>query len=196
MNANLTEIISVKFRIPERIINYIIKEILTSLAFIHHKHRIHRDIKSDNILLDLEGNVKIADMGFAVQLTEEKNRRRTLVGSPCWLAPEVIEKRPYGTSVDIWSLGVVLVEMIEGNPPNLGLKPRAIFQSIVSNGITFDNPENVNSAYVDFLDKCVRRDPNERKTAEELLNHRIFENVAFKHEASSFINSKISRGGF
>ena len=53
MNANLTEIISVKFRIPERIINYIIKEILTSLAFIHHKHRIHRDIKSDNILLDL-----------------------------------------------------------------------------------------------------------------------------------------------
>lgn len=99
------------------------KDALEAIAFLHQHDRIHRDIRSDNILLDARGRVKLADFGHSVQLTKEIPRRNSVVGTPYWMAPEVIRGFNYGTRVDVWSLGVVMREMIEGEPPFLQEPP-------------------------------------------------------------------------
>lgn len=99
-------------QIPESVIAYILKEILTGLDSLHSRRQLHRDLKSDNILLSLNGDVKIADFGFAIQLTKEILNRKSLVGTPAWMAPELIQRQPYDEKVDIWSLGMVAIELV------------------------------------------------------------------------------------
>lgn len=82
-------------KIPENISAYIMREILQGLDFIHDKKQIHRDLKSDNILVDKNGNIKVADFGFAIQLTKEQQKRKSVVGTPAWMAPELINKNFY-----------------------------------------------------------------------------------------------------
>jgi protein-serine/threonine kinase len=96
---------------------------LKGLSYVHSQHRIHRDIKSDNILLNFEGNVKLADFGYAAQLTQKQQKRNTVVGTPYWMAPELIRGHDYGTKVDIWSLGIMVMEMVEGEPPFMDSPP-------------------------------------------------------------------------
>lgn len=99
------------------------QDILEAISYLHEENRIHRDIRSDNILMDAQGRVKLADFGHSVQLTKEQPRRNSVVGTPYWMAPEVIQGWNYGTRVDVWSLGIVMREMIEGEPPYLHEPP-------------------------------------------------------------------------
>jgi len=108
----LTEILeqfdSVKMN--ENQIALVVRETLKALVYVHSLHRIHRDIKSDNILLSDLGEVKLADFGYAAQLTKKQQKRNTVVGTPYWMAPELIRGLDYGTKVDIWSLGIMIME--------------------------------------------------------------------------------------
>lgn len=183
MEFNLSSILSSSLKFPNKVLNYIIKEILEALSYMHSKSRVHRDIKSDNVLLNANGKVKLADMGFAVQLTEEVDTRRTLAGTPCWISPEVIEKSNYNEKTDIWSLGVVIIELIEGQPPNLGQRNGDIMHAILREGVFFSNPQNVPSEYIEFTKFCLKKNPAERKSAYELLQSNIFQNISTEQEA-------------
>ncbi|NXR29497.1 PAK3 kinase, partial [Cinclus mexicanus] len=90
---------------------------LQGLDFLHSNLVIHRDVKSHNILLRSDGSVKLADFGLSAQLTPEQNQRWSVIGTPWWMAPEIVKDQPYGYKVDIWSFGIVGIEMVEREVP-------------------------------------------------------------------------------
>ncbi|NXB26629.1 PAK3 kinase, partial [Rhagologus leucostigma] len=104
-------------RLAEEEMAAVSRECLQALDFLHSRQVIHRDLKSSNILLGMDGTVKLTDFGFCTQLTLEQDRQSSMVGTAHWMAPEVVTGSPYGPKVDIWSFGIVTIEMVEGEPP-------------------------------------------------------------------------------
>jgi len=164
------------FRMSEPEISWVCGEVLKGLHYIHSRHRIHRDIKSDNLLISSIGQVKIADFGYAAQLSKEKQKRNTVVGTPYWMAPELIRGHDYDNKVDIWSLGIVVMEMAEGDPPYMEFPPLRSLFLISTRGIPeLKEPSRWSSGFRDFVKLCLRTDPDERPNAETLLGHEFIQ---------------------
>ncbi|KAJ7988112.1 hypothetical protein DPEC_G00320250 [Dallia pectoralis] len=169
--GDLTHVVS-ETRLNEEQIATVCEAVLQALAYLHSQGVIHRDIKSDSILLTLDGRIKLSDFGFCAQISKDVPKRKSLVGTPYWMAPEVISKTPYGTEVDVWSLGIMVVEMVDGEPPYFSDTPVAAMKRLRDEPPpTVKNIRKVSPVLKDFLGRMLTRNPEERASASDLLEH-------------------------
>lgn len=193
--GSLTEVIENNgYKLSERQIATICFETLKGLQHLHKKHIIHRDIKLDNVLLDARGNVKITDFGFCAKLTDQRNKRATMVGTPYWMAPEVVKQKEYDEKVDVWLLGIMTIEMIEGEPPYLNEEPLKALYLIATNGTPkLKKPELLSNLIKKFLSICLCVDVRYRATTDELLEHSFIQHkLGLIEELSLLLEWKIN----
>lgn len=158
----------------------ILREVLLGIRFLHSLGKIHRDIKCANILLSTNGEVKLADFGVSAQLSDSVTRRDSIVGTPCWMAPEILDNL-YDYKCDIWSIGITAIEMAEGEPYYANLPPIQTFIALHENEPPQLPHQHVNPStgqvtawsvnFREFISRCLVKDPKARPTSDELLRH-------------------------
>ncbi|KLO16806.1 kinase-like protein [Schizopora paradoxa] len=169
-NGSLHNICKRFGKFPENLVAVYISQVLDGLVYLHEQGVIHRDIKGANILTNKDGCVKLADFGVASTATSVAANKDAVVGSPYWMAPEVIEQSGATTASDIWSVGCVVIELLEGKPPYHFLDPMPALFRIVQDDCP-PIPEGASPIVKDFLYHCFQKDVNLRISAKKLLRH-------------------------
>uniref|UniRef100_A0A4W6DVD6 non-specific serine/threonine protein kinase n=1 Tax=Lates calcarifer TaxID=8187 RepID=A0A4W6DVD6_LATCA len=175
-------------RMDEAIIAYILHEALMGLQHLHINKTIHRDVKGNNILLTTQGGIKLVDFGVSAQLTNTRLRRNTSVGTPFWMAPEVIAceqqlDSTYDARCDVWSLGITAIELGDGDPPLSDLHPmRALFKIPRNPPPTLHQPELWSDDFNDFICKCLIKDFELRPNVLDLLQHVFIKQIVGKEK--------------
>ncbi|KAJ9085968.1 hypothetical protein DSO57_1008756 [Entomophthora muscae] len=171
--GSLTDIVSCypEFQMKEKQIACVAFSVLSALAYLEAHLIVHRNVMSDNILLKSNGDIKLADFGTSTILSKRRPTNDSSKGTLFWMAPEMLRKESYGLKVDVWSFGIVLFEMAEGNPPHLD-NPEQARLSIASGcppRLAF--PGSWSDTFIDFLTSCTFPNPNKRPNASALLPH-------------------------
>lgn len=168
--GSLKELVDALGPLPEDAVATVMRSLTKGLHYVHSSGKLHRDIKAANVLLAAGGEVKLADFGVAGQMTATLRQRNTFVGSPFWMAPEVIQESAYNEKADIWSAGITAIELATGLPPYATEHPyRALFL------IPKADPPRLDASYSksfrSFIEACLQKNPAERASAEQLMSH-------------------------
>ncbi|XP_074601593.1 MAP4K3-like protein hppy isoform X3 [Brevipalpus obovatus] len=164
-------------RLPESHIAFVCRETLRGLAYLHSMGKMHRDIKGANILLTDEGDVKLADFGVSAEITATMNRRRSLIGSPYWIAPEVVaveKKGGYDQQCDIWAVGITAIELAEKQPPMYDIHPMRVLYLLARSNFkppTLADKSAWSHDFNNFIKLALTKNPKKRPLAEKLLSH-------------------------
>jgi len=178
--GTLTQAVST-FTFHEPHIVYVVKQVLSGLAFLHKNFLAHRDLKSANIMLTVHGEVKLIDFGLCSDISQGEVVH--MVGSPFWMPPEMIKRLPHGLSTDVWSFGICCMEMANGHVPNRKSSIAAMFIS-ASDGypMPFEEPEDWTDEFNDFIMRCLRCEPTERWSVPQLMEHPFLAKCSTKEE--------------
>ncbi|EMD37450.1 hypothetical protein CERSUDRAFT_50694 [Gelatoporia subvermispora B] len=165
--------------VEEKYVSVITREVLTGLSYLHKSNIIHRDLKAANILITAVGKVMICDFGVSALLVTASSKRNTLVGTPHWMAPEVAHASAYDTKADIWSLGIMIYEMIKGSAPNSHVLDQAKLLQLIPRMKPPRLLEGEGSKELrEFVSQCLRESPGDRLPADELSKTKWIKLVA------------------
>ncbi|XP_032389579.1 serine/threonine-protein kinase 10 [Etheostoma spectabile] len=164
-------------------IKVVCRQMLEALSYLHSMKIIHRDLKAGNVLLTLDGDIKLADFGVSAKNTKTLQRRDSFIGTPYWMAPEVVmcetmKDAPYDYKADVWSLGITLIELAQIEPPHHELNPMRVLLKIAkSEPPTLEQPHKWSQEFNDFLKKALDKNPETRPTVAQLTEHPFVRSV-------------------
>eukprot|EP00026_Physarum_polycephalum_P007946 Phypoly_transcript_08019.p1 GENE.Phypoly_transcript_08019~~Phypoly_transcript_08019.p1 ORF type:complete len:353 (+),score=40.13 Phypoly_transcript_08019:364-1422(+) len=179
-NGSLASVLDKFGPLPEALVISYLHQILLGLKYLHDNGVLHRDIKAANILIKKDGDIKVADFGVAEQINKDASARYSVVGTPYWMAPEVIEMNAPTPASDIWAVGATIIEMLTSKPPYFEMSPIAAIFRIVQDPHP-PIPSNLSENMSNIIMLCFTRDTSLRPTAEQLLKHPIFSTVELKN---------------
>ncbi|KAM4732776.1 mitogen-activated protein kinase kinase kinase kinase 4 isoform 2-T2 [Anableps anableps] len=179
-------------------IAYICREVLRGLSHLHSHHVIHRDIKGQNVLLTENAEVKLVDFGVSAQLDKTIGRRNTFIGTPYWMAPEVIacDENPdatYDYRSDLWSLGITALEMAEGAPPLCDMHPMRALFLIPRNPAPRLKSKKWSKRFLSFVDSCLVKNHIHRPTTDALLKHAFIRDLANERQVRIMLKDHLDR---
>eukprot|EP01138_Halocafeteria_seosinensis_P009455 gb/GECG01009663.1/.p1 GENE.gb/GECG01009663.1/~~gb/GECG01009663.1/.p1 ORF type:complete len:491 (+),score=88.61 gb/GECG01009663.1/:1-1473(+) len=186
VGGSISDLITIcEIQLEENFLRYALAATALGLRYLHSQKLIHRDLKAGNVLLTRDGGAKLADFGVSAQLSNTMSRRRTVIGTPFWMAPEVIQESYYDYKADTWSLGITAIELADGEPPFADVHPmRAIFMIPNKPPSTVRNPAAWSEEFNDFIAKCLTMDSSKRPGSDEILNHSFIRDAAKEIEAN------------
>jgi len=166
----------------------VVSNILQALQYMHEKNIIHRDVKSDNILINSKGEIKLADLGAAAELESKLHRRTSVIGSPFWMAPEVSAGVGYSFKADVWSVGIVLYEMVTGEPPYSDEpNPFKAILLLSTEGVSPILDETVSWEILSFLDLTLIINPDDRYSTADMLFHELIDKACTEKEIAEMV---------
>ncbi|SJX65997.1 related to ser/thr protein kinase [Sporisorium reilianum f. sp. reilianum] len=182
-NGSLLHTLKAFGNFPEKLVASYVVKILEGLNYLHEQNVVHCDLKAANILTTKNGNVKLSDFGVSLNLKAVKKmgNKNDAIGTPNWMAPEVIELKGVTTAADIWSLGCTIIELLTGKPPYYDMLAMSAMFRIVEDDCP-PIPEKCSDALRDLLKQCFNKDPSKRPSAEMLFEHRWMQQVWSGHK--------------
>jgi polo-like kinase 1 len=174
-NQSLNEMIKRRKRLTEPEAAYFLSHLLDSVKFMHDNSVIHRDLKLGNLFLDRDMELKVGDFGLATRVEDRDEKRKTICGTPNYIAPEIIQgdksKRGHSFEVDVWSIGVILYTMLVGKPPYEAKDVKATYQRILANEYSFPAALELSESVKDLIRSILQSDPKDRPSLETIMAH-------------------------
>ncbi|XP_045776420.1 neither inactivation nor afterpotential protein C isoform X3 [Maniola jurtina] len=167
-------------KMSEEHIAYILKYTIKGVCYLHENNIIHRNIRCNNILITKDGEVKVTDFGLSCKLNGSDDTTRTVIGSPSWMAPEMVAggEEGYGNRVDVWALGISTIEMVDGKAPFENMHPTcALFQIVRNPPPGVAKPSMSSNDINDFINECLEKNPEHRPFMAELEEHPFIQSV-------------------